>query len=67
MKTVKKVILEEIEEKSTLSDRKDQVSSRRTFLKKAVYSAPVLMAMGQLAKPTNVQADGSVPPPPPPW
>lgn len=32
--------------------------SRRSFLKRSAYSAPVLMAMGQLAKPTLSHADG---------
>ena len=46
--------------------------SRRGFLKKAAYSAPVLMVMGQLAKPENAYADGaqssqSEPSDPPPW
>ena len=39
-------------------------SSRRTFLKKATYSAPVLLALGQLAKPTKAQADSGVDGPP---
>ncbi len=40
------------------------VTSRRSFLKRSVYSTPVLMAMGQLVKPINAQAEGvnSVPP-----
>lgn len=67
MKTVKKVIPEEIEEESSLSGQKDQVSPRRNFLKKAVYSTPALMALGQLVKPTDAQARNSVPGPPAPW
>lgn len=35
-------------------------SSRRTFLKKAAYSAPVLVGMGQLIKPTSLHADSNL-------
>lgn len=65
-KALKKVqnmnALKKLEAESTLSAKeKDQEkSSRRHFLKKSVYSAPVLMALGQLVKPTGVQADSSV-------
>lgn len=34
-------------------------NERRKFLKKAAYAAPVMIAMGQLAKPTNAHADTS--------
>ena len=40
------------------SENKKTEISRRSFLKRTAYSAPVLMAMGQLAKPTSVSADG---------
>jgi hypothetical protein len=40
--------------------------SRRGFLKKAAYSAPVLMLMGQLVKPVDVHADGTGGPEGPP-
>ena len=40
-------------------NRKQKQTDRRAFLKKAAYSAPVLMAMGQLAKPTLAHADAS--------
>ena len=66
MKTVKKSE-DMLNDSSTLSKQKKVTSSRRQFLKKAVYSAPVLMAMGQLLKPTHLQADSTVPPPPPVW
>ena len=33
--------------------------SRRGFLKKTAYHAPVLIAMGQLVKPEDVHADGT--------
>jgi hypothetical protein len=36
-----------------------QVSSRRHFLKKAVYKAPAIIALGHLTRPTNARADGS--------
>lgn len=45
------------------SSLKEQVeeepSNRRKFLKKAVYGAPVLMALGQLVKPEKAIAGGS--------
>ena len=37
-------------------NRKQKQTDRRAFLKKAAYSAPVLMAMGQLTKPTLAHA-----------
>ena len=49
------------------SEEKHQVAAentRRKFLKKAAYSAPVLMAMGQLVKPVDAQADSKVSGPP---
>ena len=36
-----------------------EAASRRSFLRKAAYSAPALIAMGQLVKPTKIQADGT--------
>jgi len=42
-------------------------NKRRDFLKKAAYSAPVLLVMGQLAKPTKVHADSGEPSGPPDW
>ena len=48
--------------KEIKSEEKHQVAAentRRKFLKKAAYSAPVLMAMGQLVKPVDAQADGT--------
>ncbi|MDQ7083751.1 MAG: hypothetical protein Q9M36_01955 [Sulfurovum sp.] len=41
-------------------------NTRRKFLKKALYSAPILVSLGQLAKPTSLKADGSQPDAPPP-
>ena len=44
-------------------DKKDQMQKeRRSFLKKAAYSAPALIVMGQLAKPTQSKAWGENPP-----
>ncbi len=40
---------------------------RRKFLKKAAYSAPMLIALGQLVKPTKAQADSGSPSGPPSW
>ena len=57
----KKSELEEV-----LEDEKQTGISRRSFLKRSAYTAPVLMAMGQLAKPTSLHADGTGGPPPPP-
>ncbi len=37
---------------------------RRSFLKKAAYSAPVLIVLGQLVRPTRVRAESVIPPPP---
>jgi hypothetical protein len=48
--------------KNTLPDK----PQRRIFLKKAVYQAPVLYALGHLVKPTLLQADTSGGPPGPP-
>ena len=45
--------------KHTKAQRKDEMVSRRHFLKKAAYVAPTIMALGHLARPTNARADGS--------
>ena len=52
MESKKKVLTSEVQEENQTE------ISRRSFLKKAAYSAPVLMVMGQLAKPTFAKADG---------
>jgi hypothetical protein len=39
--------------------KEKQVSSRRHFLKKAVYKAPAIIALGHLTRPTNARADRS--------
>lgn len=47
-------------------EKEPDKSSRRIFLKKAVYSAPALATLGQLAKPSKIHADGSTGPSGPP-
>lgn len=53
-----------------MNENKDTVDknceNRRSFLKKAVYAAPTLVAMGTLISPQNAEAE---PPPGPsnPW
>ena len=37
--------------------KKKQMSSRRHFLKKAVYKAPAIIALGHLASPSNARAE----------
>jgi hypothetical protein len=56
------------QKKSTLSrkEKRPDKSCRRAFLKKAVYSAPALVVLGQLAKPSRAYADGSTGPSGPP-
>lgn len=56
MESKKKVLNSKVKE--VVEEQKQTEISRRSFLKKSAYSAPVLMAMGQLAKPTFTQADG---------
>lgn len=41
-------------------------SSRRAFLKKMAYSTPVLIALGQMARPASANADESGGPDGPP-
>ncbi|MEA1953640.1 MAG: hypothetical protein U9O24_04560 [Campylobacterota bacterium] len=40
--------------------------SRRSFLKKSLYSAPVLVALGQFIQPVSIRADGTGGPSGPP-
>lgn len=37
--------------------------TRRRFLKKAIWTVPVLIGMGQLAKPTTLHAESHIPDP----
>lgn len=43
-----------------------RVKERRIFLKKAIYSAPTLVALGTLAKPKNAHS-APTPPSAPEW
>ena len=63
MESKKKVLNSEVKE---VVEQKQTEISRRSFLKRSAYSAPVLMAMGQLAKPTLTHADGTGGPEGPP-
>ena len=49
-------------QRSEVQKNKEKSINRRSFLKRAAYSAPVLITMGQLVKPANAEADrvGSV-------
>ena len=44
-----------------------QHDSRRNFLKKAVYAAPTVVALGALLKPTESKAGFGKPPSGPNW
>ena len=46
--------------KETLN--KHRKDTRRSFLKKSVYAAPTLIALGQLVKPKNAKAGFGGPP-----
>ncbi|MCW8821358.1 MAG: hypothetical protein OQK45_03945 [Sulfurovum sp.] len=61
----KTVLNSKIEEVLEEKQKKTELS-RRSFLKKSAYSAPVLMAMGNLVKPTPTHADFSTGPDGPP-
>jgi hypothetical protein len=56
-----------IEKKRSRENKNDIKNSRRGFLKKAVYSAPVLLALGELTHPTKAKADSGPPEGPPSW
>jgi hypothetical protein len=51
---------------SPTGKEKEGRKARRSFLKKAAYSAPSLLILGQLSKPEPAHADASGGPPPPP-
>ena len=44
---------------NTTSEEKIK-QNRRSFLKKAVYSAPSLLVLGSLARPTSALSDSSI-------
>jgi hypothetical protein len=54
----------EPKKKGSKNPRGKPETGRRSFLKKAAYSAPVLLAMGQLVKPESAHAESQLPPPP---
>lgn len=58
MESKKKVLISEVKEELVAEEKQTEIS-RRSFLKRSAYTAPVLIAMGQLAKPTIVHADGT--------
>jgi len=43
---------------------KDSQTRRREFMKKVIYSAPVLIPMGQLVRPVKSSAETGIPDPP---
>jgi len=49
-----------------MKDKSSQSIDRRIFLKRSVYSAPVLVSLGKMLTPTNVMADASGGPSGPP-
>ena len=53
-------------EKEKLST-KAEAQSRRSFLKKAAYAAPTIVALGALTKPTESKAGFGKPPSGPVW
>ena len=44
-------------------EKSEMEMQRRNFLKKAVYAAPTVVALGSLVKPQKAQADGFGPVP----
>ncbi len=46
----------------TKEKKREKREERRTFLKKAVYSAPTLVALGTLVRPEKGHADFGGPP-----
>ena len=62
----------DMEEKTKYcNDNKSKIietnNSRRLFIKKAVYVAPTLIALGTLVRPTSAKADFGPPPSAPDW
>jgi hypothetical protein len=37
-------------------ENKNKIESRRSFLKKAAYAVPVVVALGQITNPTSAEA-----------
>ena len=53
--------------KPTEQTEQNAISSRRTFIKKAAYAAPTLLALGALTRPTDAKAGFGKPPSGPTW
>lgn len=49
-------------EKNIETKNNKKETSRRTFMKKAVYSAPTVLVLGSLARPTKTEAGFGAPP-----
>ena len=47
--------------------KQPEIESRRSFLKKAAYAAPTIVALGTLLKPTESEAGFGKPPSGPTW
>lgn len=62
----KKTVLNSKKENVLDTKQKKTELSRRSFLKKSAYSAPVVLTLGQLTNPSKVHADGSHGPSGPP-
>jgi len=48
-------------------NKKEELESRRSFMKKAAYAAPTLVALGTLTRPTEAKAGFGKPPSGPNW
>ncbi|HFD13683.1 MAG TPA: hypothetical protein ENJ34_00100 [Epsilonproteobacteria bacterium] len=57
--------MKKVDEIHTDKSLEKKENSRRTFLKKAAYTAPIVLTLGQLVKPTKVHADSGPPDGPP--
>ena len=54
-------------EKIKKTSTRIETQSRRTFLKKATYAVPTIVALGALTKPTKSEAGFGKPPSGPTW
>jgi len=48
-------------------NKKEELENRRSFIKKAAYAAPTLVALGTLTRPTEAKAGFGKPPSGPNW
>ena len=55
------------EETLTATTKNKEQAERRRFMKKAVYAAPTLIALGGLLRPTDAKAGFGRPPSGPIW